>query len=477
MADLREVVNRIKAEGELTRNSGKNSIRWLREDVQNVAEHVHMNTEYLLLENRKIGKLYEKQIKTMEGQRYDLLETVKESNENEKRKLKLDEQESKKTKLQNKSDSPMFGNLFTFLGANALVRTLGRFLRFGGVIGAATGVGIFLFDVFKKIAEDPRYEEFKTNWATFKENLASDWDRLNKSFENQGYQLSPDFWEKRGLLDFASNVTTQIADTIIGVGNTLLDPKKGFWEKYTGVVDSFVTNFIQLFNPQAFGDGTFLSTMNDGLNNLADFIVMKYDNASNAISKLTERANLNMAVVAGDISQEEFEKKMNEIDFKYRNKSQIKFNLEQADKYINDMMSTAEGNIYTSAANKIYKDLFLSGTGLYEYMNKNMTPNEIEAFLNSNSRYGTALRLEYEKQMKQYLQDNPGVSTSSLLGNVPITGTMLEDNIDNSNNRRNNNIIIDNSSRNDNYQGGGAYIGPSTSVEDFVYNRISQGVY
>lgn len=476
MADLREVVNRIKAEGELTRNSGKNSIRWLREDVQNVAEHVHMNTEYLLLENRKIGKLYEKQIKTMEGQRYDLLENISETRENEKRKLKLDEQESKKTKLKDKSDSSMFGNLFNFLGANALVKTLGKFLRFGGIIGAATGVGIFLFDVFRKIANDPRYEEFKTNWATFKENLADDWDRLNQSFEKQGYQLSPDFWEGRGLLDFASNVTTQIADTIIGVGNTLLDPKKGFWEKYTGVVDSFVTNFIQLFNPQAFGDGTFLSTMNDGLKNLADFIVMKYDNASNAISKLTERANLNMAVVAGDISQEEFEKKMDEIDFKYRNKEQIKYNLEQADKYISDMMSNKEGNLY--ASDKMFKNLFLGeGTGLYEYMNKNMTRNEIEAFLNSNNRYGTALRREYEKQMKQYLQDNQGVPISPLVANRPTSGATLEDNIADGGNG--NTIIInsDNSSITENNQGGGAYIGPSTSVEDFVYNRISQGVY
>jgi hypothetical protein len=467
MADLKEVVDRIRREGELTRNDGRNSLASVRLDVQNVVEHIRMNMEDLIEENKNIGKLYEKQIDNMDGQRYDLLETIREQRMSSDRTTSaIKESNEQAKKSSKKKDGPgMFSNLFKFFGATALFKKFGRFLRFGGIIGAAVGTGLFLFDVFRKVANDPRFEELKTKFQNFKDRVKEDVKRISDAL---GIGEIPPGYFTGTILDFGSNLTTQLADQIIETGNILMDPDKTFMQKLTGVFDRTITNFVQIFNPDAYSDGSFVDSLKQGVKNLGEFIVMKYDNAGLALQKITERVRLGQLKLAGEISEEEYEKRINELDFKFRNREQVKADLENVDAYLSGTMSNRKANVFTATSK--FKKLFEeSPTGLYEYMTRTMTDAEIDAFLNSDKRLSTALKREFEMQRNMYNQNLASSAPILPMNNTSVAG-MLE-NLIQSGDFGNVTIIQDNSSNTQNNQGGGAVIGSGASTEDLFYKQ------
>jgi hypothetical protein len=470
MADLKELADRIKREGELTRNDGKNSLGQIRHDVQNVAEHIHVNMQELIKENENIGKLYEKQIGSMEGQRYDLLESVREQKKaNDINSNALKESNKPAPKSKDSSGSGMFKNLFTFLGASKIFTKLGKFLKFGGPIGAAVASGLFLFDVFKKVGEDPRFVELKDKFRIFKDRIKEDTKRISDALD---LKEIPEGYFTDKIFSFGSNATTQVADMIIEIADTLLDPNKSFMQKFKDTIDSAITNTVQLMKPDAFGDdGSFVKSIERGINDLGKQIVMSYNNAGLVINKVVEKGKLNQLMLAGKISKEEYEKRINELDFKFRNREQIKSDLEKVDKYLSGNMSNAESNIFTASSK--FKKLFeKSPTGLYEYMSSTMTPAEIEAFLNSDNRESLgAFKREFEMQRNMF---NNILRPSSLsTPDISVAGT-LENLIQSGDFGNITNIIQDNSSSTSNNQGGGTFVGSDASPEDF-YRGFNTG--
>lgn len=189
MANLGNVIDRLIAEGDLTRNTGTNSIKSLKESIDILNFNTVNYLETLVKQGESVAALYANQMKTMEGLRYDLLEAAAESKARDVTPATVavtPEQEAIRKEGQGIFNSFRgIGNTLqtiatgfaTYTGLRFIFRSLsGLFsgsissaglaslITRGGIVGLGLGSVYYLYQAFKDLADDPIVKEFQENW-------------------------------------------------------------------------------------------------------------------------------------------------------------------------------------------------------------------------------------------------------------------------------------------------------------------------
>jgi hypothetical protein len=284
MANLsfKDVIDRLKAEGQLIRNTGTNSIKALKQELSNISSQL-IDQNAILQDMLNINRVSEDEAE----RRRQLLEARRDSPAPPTpRGPRGDTDISDTGETRN-----ILGELFagTFFGTafantiSSVAKVLGIFklvfknLAAGGLIGV---VIYGIYQIFKDIGENEKFQSaIRSIREVWSDKIVPTFDRIRGLFAEmagtesiQNAIISISDWFERfriNIQDFVGDTLESVSETVGSVFdgiNLILDGdfiaginkiRSGLLEGLYGIVDSAITNILEIFGVDFGEDGTF----------------------------------------------------------------------------------------------------------------------------------------------------------------------------------------------------------------------------